>query len=119
MASLRKLLVWLALAAAGASFPVELDQDVLQEQPQRNNLTGAHALCVVGPGLVVSNTCGTTSTVKGQQFPSLINVTVDDLVAGLTSGLFTSVDLVHVCLTLGDPQCELGESCRACLADSM
>jgi hypothetical protein len=34
--------------------------------------------------------------VKGQPFPSLIDVTLDDLTTGLESGLFTSVDLVTV-----------------------
>ncbi|KAI1394742.1 amidase signature enzyme [Hypoxylon fuscum] len=33
--------------------------------------------------------------VKGKPFPSLIDVTIDDLSAGLESGLFTSVDLVN------------------------
>lgn len=33
--------------------------------------------------------------VKGQPFPSLIDVTIDDLTDGLDSGLFTSVDLVN------------------------
>lgn len=33
--------------------------------------------------------------VKGQEFPSLIDVTIDDLQDGLESGLFTSVDLVN------------------------
>lgn len=37
-----------------------------------------------------------TLLVKGQPFPSLIDVTLDDLVEGLESGLFTSVDLVKV-----------------------
>lgn len=32
---------------------------------------------------------------KGKPFPSLIDVTIDDLSAGLESGLFTSVDLVR------------------------
>lgn len=32
--------------------------------------------------------------VKGKQFPTLIDVTTEDLVDGLESGLFTSVDLV-------------------------
>lgn len=34
--------------------------------------------------------------VKGQPFPSFIDVTLDDLTTGLESGLFTSVDLVTV-----------------------
>lgn len=36
----------------------------------------------------------TGTIIKGQQFPSLIEVTVEDLQDGLESGLFTSVDLV-------------------------
>ncbi|KAI9781341.1 MAG: hypothetical protein M1816_002409 [Peltula sp. TS41687] len=36
--------------------------------------------------------------VKGKSFPSLIDATVEDLVAGLESGLFTSVDLVNAYL---------------------
>jgi len=36
------------------------------------------------------------SPVKGHSFPSLLDVTLDDLTAGLESGLFTSVDLVNV-----------------------
>jgi hypothetical protein len=108
MASLRRLLVLLALAAATRSLPAELDQDVLQDQPQRSNLTGVPTPWVFGAGFAMSNTSGTTSTVKGQQFPSLINVTIDDLVAGLTSGLFTSVDLVHVRRPLEESPSELG-----------
>ena len=33
--------------------------------------------------------------VKGKEFPSLIDVTIDDLQGGLETGLFTSVDLVN------------------------
>ena len=40
------------------------------------------------------------SAVRGQPFPPLIHATVDTLVAGLESKLFTSVDLVHVGPTL-------------------
>ncbi|KAI6875940.1 amidase [Hortaea werneckii] len=36
----------------------------------------------------------TGTIIKGQQFPSLIDVTLEDLSTGLESGLFTSVDLV-------------------------
>lgn len=36
-----------------------------------------------------------TLAVKGKTFPSLIDVTIDDLSSGLESGLFTSVDLVN------------------------
>ncbi|OIW34652.1 amidase signature enzyme [Coniochaeta ligniaria NRRL 30616] len=35
------------------------------------------------------------ATVKGKPFPDLIDVTIDDLASGLSSGLFTSVDLVN------------------------
>lgn len=34
--------------------------------------------------------------VKGKPFPSLIDVTLEDLSTGLESGQFTSVDLVNV-----------------------
>ena len=34
--------------------------------------------------------------VKGKPFPSLLDVTLDELTTGLESGLFTSVDLVKV-----------------------
>ncbi|TDZ49587.1 putative amidase [Colletotrichum trifolii] len=37
-------------------------------------------------------------TVKGVSFPSLIDVTIDELAEGLENGLFTSVDLVHAYL---------------------
>ncbi|KAF1349979.1 amidase [Delphinella strobiligena] len=37
----------------------------------------------------------TGTLIKGKQFPSLIDVTLEDLVDGLESGLFTSVDLVN------------------------
>ncbi|GAB7353674.1 hypothetical protein MBLNU459_g4080t1 [Dothideomycetes sp. NU459] len=36
----------------------------------------------------------TQTLIKGKQFPTLIDVTTEDLVDGLESGLFTSVDLV-------------------------
>ncbi|KAI0161864.1 amidase [Hypoxylon sp. FL1284] len=36
-----------------------------------------------------------TLTVKGREFPSLVDVTIDDLSSGLEGGLFTSVDLVN------------------------
>jgi amidase len=35
------------------------------------------------------------NTVKGKSFPTLIEATIDDLNSGLSSGLFTSVDLVN------------------------
>ncbi|KAK3071652.1 hypothetical protein LTR53_008252 [Teratosphaeriaceae sp. CCFEE 6253] len=37
----------------------------------------------------------TSTLIKGKQFPSLIEVDLEDLVDGLESGLFTSVDLVR------------------------
>ena len=37
-------------------------------------------------------------TVKGKVFPTLIDVTTEDLAYGLETGLFTSVDLVTVCI---------------------
>ncbi|KAK2016230.1 amidase [Colletotrichum eremochloae] len=37
-------------------------------------------------------------SVKGVQFPSLLDVTIDDLADGLEKGLFTSVDLVNAYL---------------------
>jgi amidase len=36
----------------------------------------------------------TATVVKGEIFPSLIDVTLEELASGLESGLFTSVDLV-------------------------
>ena len=40
--------------------------------------------------------CANTSTsINGMAFPSLIDVTTEDLIGGLESGLFTSVDLVN------------------------
>jgi amidase len=40
----------------------------------------------------------THTAVKGKPFPDLIDVTIDDLSQGLSSGLFTSVDLVNAYL---------------------
>ncbi|KEY64704.1 hypothetical protein S7711_02903 [Stachybotrys chartarum IBT 7711] len=45
--------------------------------------------------LVGVASASTGPPVKGQPFPSLIDVTIDDLTDGLDSGLFTSVDLVN------------------------
>ncbi|KAJ9644015.1 hypothetical protein H2201_006654 [Coniosporium apollinis] len=50
--------------------------------------------------LVLSNTLSTASTcsnltVSGERFPSLIDISAEDLAAGLEGGLFTSVDLVN------------------------
>ncbi|MCJ1373951.1 hypothetical protein MMC20_005181 [Loxospora ochrophaea] len=44
---------------------------------------------------VVAQDCSTTPLVNGKPFPSLIDVTVEDLATGLESGQFTSVDLVN------------------------
>ena len=40
--------------------------------------------------------CANETTINGQSFPSLIDVTLEDLVGGLEQGLFSSVDLVNV-----------------------
>ena len=37
-----------------------------------------------------------TTTVRGMPFPNLIDVTTEDLVTGLESGQFTSVELTMV-----------------------
>lgn len=53
------------------------------------------ALCTVASFVSAITVPPFTQTlIKGQQFPSLIEVTLEDLVDGLESGLFTSVDLV-------------------------
>lgn len=44
----------------------------------------------------VAQSCPNTTTIGGTSFPSLIDVTTEDLNIGLESGLFTSVDLVNV-----------------------
>ncbi len=36
------------------------------------------------------------TSINGTPFPSLIDVTTEDLITGLETGLFTSVDLVNV-----------------------
>lgn len=46
--------------------------------------------------LTAAQTCLNSSTaINGKSFPPLIDVTTEDLVTGLESGLFTSVDLVN------------------------
>lgn len=55
-------------------------------------LSAVCALTSVVGALTVPPYTGTL--IKGQQFPTLIDVTTEDLVDGLESGLFTSVDLV-------------------------
>jgi hypothetical protein len=37
-----------------------------------------------------------TTAINGKAFPSLIDATTEDLMSGMESGLFTSVDLVNV-----------------------
>lgn len=39
--------------------------------------------------------CSTPTAINGVPFPSLIDATTEDLISGLESGLFTSVDLVN------------------------
>jgi amidase len=40
-------------------------------------------------------TCTSTQLIKGEAFPTMIDVTLEDLEAGLEAGLFSSVDLVQ------------------------
>ena len=44
--------------------------------------------------------CPDRLSVNGKPFPSLIDVTTEELAVGLESGQFTSVDLVNVRLLL-------------------
>jgi amidase len=39
--------------------------------------------------------CSNRTAIQGTPFPSLIDATTEDLISGLESGLFTSVDLVN------------------------
>ena len=39
--------------------------------------------------------CSNRTAINGTPFPSLLDVTTEDLISGLESGLFTSVDLVN------------------------
>ena len=39
--------------------------------------------------------CSNSTAINGTPFPSLIDATTEDLIGGLESGLFTSVDLVN------------------------
>lgn len=48
------------------------------------------------------------SSVNGRPFPSLIDVTTEELNIGLESGQFTSVDLVNVG-SFGGPHATMGE----------
>lgn len=56
--------------------------------------------------------------VKGQPFPSLLDVTIEELGAGLESGLFTSVDLVNVCCSPEVVRCRVLNNCRHTLPES-
>lgn len=52
-------------------------------------------------GVVYSQSCFNQSTaINGKSFPPLIEATTEDLISGLESGLFTSVDLVTVSYSL-------------------
>ncbi|RYP37325.1 hypothetical protein DL767_002968 [Monosporascus sp. MG133] len=55
-------------------------------------------LTVSSAWLAVAGFTSALSSVKGKPFPSLIDVTIDDLQEGLRSGLFSSVDLVNAYL---------------------
>ncbi|RYP88175.1 hypothetical protein DL770_004680 [Monosporascus sp. CRB-9-2] len=55
-------------------------------------------LTVSSAWLAVAGFANALSSVKGKPFPSLIDVTIDDLQDGLRSGLFSSVDLVNAYL---------------------
>ena len=67
------------------------------EQKRSYNMRSFGILTLLGVAGIV---CGLTippytqTSVKGTPFPSLIDVDLEDLVTGLESGLFTSVDLV-------------------------
>jgi len=65
-------------------------------------LTGSiHArLSSVGNFRVQTCMCPNKLSVNGKAFPSLIDVTTEELAVGLESGQFTSVDLVNVQLLL-------------------
>ena len=39
--------------------------------------------------------CPTTQFINGYEFPTMIDVTLEDLICGLETGLFTSADLVN------------------------
>lgn len=47
-------------------------------------------------GTYAATSCVNETSINGQPFPSLIDVTAEDLISGLERGLFTSVDLVNV-----------------------
>lgn len=54
-------------------------------------------LSLVSPlGTYAATNCQNETTINGQPFPRLIEVTTEDLISGLERGLFTSVDLVNV-----------------------
>lgn len=54
-------------------------------------------LGVAGQALASSfvSTCSSSQLIKGVPFPTMIDVTLEDLVFGLETGLFTSNDLVQ------------------------
>lgn len=54
------------------------------------------ALLAIAFGLLTSaqSSCNTTTSINGTPFPSLLDVTLEELAIGLESGLFTSADLV-------------------------
>lgn len=68
-------------------------------------IRGVWKLCVGLALLAIAESCYDSASprdhakpataIGGKPFPPLIEATLDDLVAGLESGLFTSVDLVH------------------------
>lgn len=43
------------------------------------------------------------TSINGNPFPSLLDVTTEDLITGLESGLFTSVDLVNASIPGSPP----------------
>lgn len=92
MAVMQWIVALTAFAVAAAPRPARGEQEIFENV--QAPLTGVHAPWVLG-GLVASNTC--FATVKGQAFPSLVDASIDDLVSGLQSGLFTSVQLTAVC----------------------
>jgi hypothetical protein len=59
-------------------------------------LSLVQTVATLGFGLVAwaQSACNTSTSINGIAFPSLIDVTLEELVVGLESGLFSSVDLV-------------------------
>lgn len=55
-------------------------------------------ICLSLTSLVTCQPCfNKTTSIKGKPFPPLIEATTENLIVGLETGLFTSVDLVKVC----------------------